>query len=152
MVCGVRFFAPCAQADRAVTARPAATAGTAVAVPRRNMRRLTCVRLSTFLIIAFLLPWSAFFVCSAIPPMLLQYFDAIAIGIGDEEKLRHQRTLAMELLHRARLQPFTNTTRMFVVDAVHHECDMPVPVAQRIRRRAVVIDRQLQFEIVFRPA
>src|SRR5882672_357164 len=98
IVCGVRFFAACAQADRAVTVRPAAAAGTAVAVPRRKIRRLNCVRLSTSLIIASPLPFIGFVVCSTIATVLLQYFDVVAIWIGNEKELRHQRIITVEFL------------------------------------------------------
>ena len=54
IVCGVRFLASCAHAASGLMLIPAAAtaaAGTAVALPRRKMRRLTLVRLSTSLMI-----------------------------------------------------------------------------------------------------
>src|SRR5271166_2540768 len=61
IVCGVRFLASCAQAASGLMLIPAAAiaaAGTAVALPRRNTRRLTLVRLSTSLM--FVSPVVAF--------------------------------------------------------------------------------------------
>src|SRR3954469_23670372 len=98
IVCGVRFLASCAHAASGLMVIPAAAtaaAGTAVALPRRNTRRLTLVRLSISLM--FVSPGVVCFRLSAIAAVTLQHLDSVAIGILHEKELRHQRAVAMEL-------------------------------------------------------
>src|ERR1700722_7673224 len=149
MVCGFRFLASCAHAASGPMRTPAAAtavAGITVALPRRNMRRLTLVRLSTSLMFV-ISPCSLYYCRSAIAAVTLQDLDPVAVGVLQEEEFRHQAAVAMEFANRCRRQPFGRDAGMVRGKILHRECDVAVTVAQRIWFGQAVINRQLQFEL-----
>src|SRR5689334_22379239 len=66
---------------------------------------------------------------SAIPAMPLQHLDPVAVGVGDEEEVRRQGAVAVEFLHRLRIEAFRGKAGMLGPDIGHHDGNMAVAVA-----------------------
>jgi hypothetical protein len=82
----------------------------------------------------------------------LQDLDSKSVWVFDEKESRHQGAFAIKLLDRVDLDACSRHARMFGVEIVDREGDVPVSRAQFVGLLATVVDRQLQFEGRFRVA
>ena len=81
--------------------------------------------------------------------MPLQHLDLVAVGVGDEEELGHQRSVAMEFLDRIGIEAGLAEARVLAVDIIDADSEMAVARAMRIGFAAAVVDGELDLEIRF---
>ena len=67
----------------------------------------------------------------------------------DEEEARHQRALAMKFLDVRRRQPELRESLVFGLNIVDADGNVTVTIAMRIRRFASLVQRELDFKVVF---
>src|SRR4029077_10367981 len=85
-----------------------------------------------------------------IAAMFLQHLDFISIGVVDEKELREQSPLALEFLHRFRIEAQRLEVRVFFRDIIDGNGKVAVPVSVRVRLGPAVVYGQLELEVVFR--
>src|SRR2546430_12504295 len=82
----------------------------------------------------------------------LQHFDLVAVRVLHEEKAGDEPVAILEFLDVVGSEAQRFHSRMFAVEIVDTDRDVPVARAVGVRLGAPLVERELEFEIVFRIA